>query len=134
MKVNEESEKVGLNLSIQKTKIMASSPITSWQIDGETMETETLFWGASKSLYFGASLVAQMVKNPPAMWETWVRSLDWEDPLEAVAVRREVHDLLPVAGILTVAADEVRDHAVAAWCCQHKSARTRLEEIAVSVN
>ena len=39
MKMKEESEKVGLNLSIQKTKIMASSPITSWQIDGETMET-----------------------------------------------------------------------------------------------
>ena len=38
MKVKEESEKAGLNLSIQKTKIMASSPITSWQIDGETME------------------------------------------------------------------------------------------------
>ena len=39
MKVKEESEKVGLKLSIQKTKIMASSPITSWQIDGETVET-----------------------------------------------------------------------------------------------
>ena len=41
MKVKEESEKVGLKLSIQKTKIVASGPITSWQIDGETMETET---------------------------------------------------------------------------------------------
>ena len=41
MKVNEESEKSGLKLNIQKTKIMASSPITSWQIDGETMETVT---------------------------------------------------------------------------------------------
>ena len=50
MKVKEESEKVGLKLNIQKTKIMASSPITSWQIDGETVETETLFWGAPKSL------------------------------------------------------------------------------------
>ena len=39
MKVKEESEKVGLNLNIQKTKIMASGPITSWQIDGETVET-----------------------------------------------------------------------------------------------
>ena len=39
MKVKEESEKVGLKLNIQKTKIMASSPITSWEIDGETMET-----------------------------------------------------------------------------------------------
>ena len=50
MKEKEESEKVGLKLNIQKTKIVASSPITSWQIDGETMETETLFWGAPKSL------------------------------------------------------------------------------------
>ena len=41
LKVKEESEKVGLKLNIQKTKIMASSPITSWQIDGETMETVT---------------------------------------------------------------------------------------------
>ena len=52
MKVKEESEKVGLKLSIQKTKIMASGPITSWQIDGETMETvRILFWGAPKSLH-----------------------------------------------------------------------------------
>ena len=52
MKVKEESEKAGLKLNIQKTKIMASSPITSWQIDGETMETVTDFisW-ASKSLW-----------------------------------------------------------------------------------
>ena len=52
MKVKEESEKVGLKLSNQKTKIMASSPITSWQIDGETMETMTDFilGGAPKSL------------------------------------------------------------------------------------
>ena len=43
MKVNEQTEKVGLNLNIQKTKIMVSSPITLWQIDGETMETVTDF-------------------------------------------------------------------------------------------
>ena len=49
MKVKEESEKVGLKLNIQKTKIMASGLITSWQIDGEIMETVTeLFWGGSK--------------------------------------------------------------------------------------
>ena len=49
MKVKEESEKAGLKLSIQKTKIMASGPITSWQIDGETMETVRDFiWGGSK--------------------------------------------------------------------------------------
>ena len=50
MKVKEESEKVGFKLNIQKTKIMASGPITSWQIDGETMETETLFLETPKSL------------------------------------------------------------------------------------
>ena len=51
MKVKEESEKVGLKLNIQKNKIMASGPITSWQIDGETMETVTdLTLGAPKSL------------------------------------------------------------------------------------
>ena len=51
MKVKEESEKVGLKLNIQKTKIRGSGPITSWQTDGETMETvNTLFWGAPKSL------------------------------------------------------------------------------------
>ena len=50
MKMKEESEKVGLKLNIQKTKIMASGPITSWQIDGETMETKTLFSWTSKSL------------------------------------------------------------------------------------
>ena len=45
MKVKEESEKTGLKLNIQKTKIMASGPITSWQIDGETMETDFIFFG-----------------------------------------------------------------------------------------
>ena len=50
-KVKEESEKVGLKLNIQKTKIMASVPITSWEIDGETVETVSDFiWGAPKSL------------------------------------------------------------------------------------
>ena len=52
MKVKEKSEKVGLKLNIQKTKIMASGPITSWEIDGETVETvsDTLFFWAPKSL------------------------------------------------------------------------------------
>ena len=51
MKVKEESEKVSLKLNIQKAKIMASSLITSWQIDGETMETvRDYFWGLPKSL------------------------------------------------------------------------------------
>ena len=52
MKVKVESEKVGLKLNIQKTKIMASGPITSWEIDGETVETvsDFYFWGLQKSL------------------------------------------------------------------------------------
>ena len=51
IKVKEESEKAGWKLNIQKTKIMASGSITSWQIDGETVETVTeLFWGTPKSL------------------------------------------------------------------------------------
>ena len=51
IKVKEQSEKVGLKLNIQKTKIMASGPITSWEIDGETgKQCQTLFWGAPKSL------------------------------------------------------------------------------------
>ena len=51
MKVKEESEKVCLKLNIQKTKIMASGPITSWEIDGKQWEQcQTLFWGAPKSL------------------------------------------------------------------------------------
>ena len=52
MKVKEESEKVGIKLSIQKTKIMASGPITSWQIDGETMETVT------DSIFLGYEITA----------------------------------------------------------------------------
>ena len=51
MKVKRESEKIGLKLNIQNTKIVSSSPITSWQIDGETVKQwQTLFWGAPKSL------------------------------------------------------------------------------------
>ena len=57
MKVKEESEKVGLKLNIQKTKIMASGPITSWQIEGETMETVT-------DLIFLGFNITQMVTQP----------------------------------------------------------------------
>ena len=58
MKVKEESEKVGLKLNIQKTKIMASSPITLWQIDGEKIETVRDFiWGAPESLQMVAAVM-----------------------------------------------------------------------------
>ena len=80
MKVKEESAKFGLKLNIQKTKIMAFGPNTSWQIDGETVEIVADFiLGGSK---ITASLVAQRLKHLPAMWETWVQSLGWEDLLE----------------------------------------------------
>ena len=70
VKVKEESEKVGLKLNIQKTKIMASGPITSWQIDGETMEAVTDFiLGAPKSLHMVTT--AMELKDAP-----WKKSYD----------------------------------------------------------
>ena len=68
MKVKEESEKVGLKLNIQKTKIMASGPIASWQTDGETMETVTGFFlgGAPKSLQM---VTAAMKLKSLAPWK-----------------------------------------------------------------
>ena len=67
MKVKVESEKRGLKLMIQKTKIMQSGPITSWQIDGETMETVTdLFWGAPESLLM---VTAAMKLKDVCSWE-----------------------------------------------------------------
>ena len=67
MKVKEESEKVGLKLNIQKTKIMASSPITSWQIGGETLETVSDFiFGGPKSLQM---VIAAMKLKDVYSWE-----------------------------------------------------------------
>ena len=69
MKVKEESEKVGLYLNIQKTKIMASGPITSWQIDGETMETagDFIYFWTPKSLQMVTA--ALKLKNPYSLEE-----------------------------------------------------------------
>ena len=67
MKLKEESEKVGLKLKIQKTKTMASGPISSWQIGGETMKQwETLFWGAPKSLQM---VTAAMKLKDACFWK-----------------------------------------------------------------
>ena len=68
IKVKEESEKVGLKLNIQKTNIMASGPITSWEIDGETVETvsDFIFWGAPKSLQM---VTAAMKLKDVYSWE-----------------------------------------------------------------
>ena len=69
MKVKEEGEKVDLKFNIQKTKIMASGPIISWQIDGETVETVTdfSFWGAQKSLQM--VIAAMKLKNAYSLEE-----------------------------------------------------------------
>ena len=68
MKVKEESEKVGLKLNIQKTNIMASDPITSWEIDGKTVKQwQTLFWGARKSLQMVTA--AMKLKNTYSLEE-----------------------------------------------------------------
>ena len=72
MKVKEESEKVGIKLNIQKSKIMASGPITSWQIDGKTMETVTdfIFGGAPKSLQMVTAIIKLKMLAP------WKKSYD----------------------------------------------------------
>ena len=72
MKVKEESEKVGLKLNIQKTKIMASDPITSWQIDGETMETVRDFILAPKSLQkvTAATKLKDVCSLEEKLWQT----------------------------------------------------------------
>ena len=69
MKVKEESEKIGLKLNIQKTKIMASGPITSWEIDAETVETlsDFIFGGAPKSLQM--VIVAMKLKGAYSLEE-----------------------------------------------------------------
>jgi len=81
MKVKEESEKFGLKLNIQKTKIMASGPITSWQIDGETWKQwETLFWGAPRSLQMmtAAMKLKDACSLEEKLWPTWIAYLKAE--------------------------------------------------------
>ena len=65
MKVKEESENVGLKLNIQKTKIMASGPITSWEIDGETVETvaDSFFWGGGPPKSLQMVIAAMKLKD-----------------------------------------------------------------------
>ena len=81
MKVKEESEKVGLKLNIQKTKIMASGPITSWQTDGETMETVTDFiLGAPKSL--------QLVTAAMKLKDAWSLEENYDQPRQHTKKQR----------------------------------------------
>ena len=81
MKVKEESEKVGLKLNLQKTKIMVSGPITSWQTDGKTVETvQTLFWGAPKSL--------QMVIAPMKLKDACSLEESYDQPRQHIKKQR----------------------------------------------
>ena len=75
MKVKEKGEKVGLNLNIQKTKIMASGPITSWQIDGEKVETVTdfIFLGSKITVYGDCS---EKIKRLLLLWRKAMTNLD----------------------------------------------------------
>ena len=103
MKVKEESEKVGLKLNIQKTKIMASGPITSWQIDGETVEivTDFIFWGSritagsdySHEIKDTCSLEAEKAMAPHSSTRAW--KIPWmEEPgrLQSMGSQRVGHD------------------------------------------
>ena len=83
MKVKEEIKKVGLKLNIPKAKIMASSPITSWQIDGETVETvaDFMFWGA-KSL--------QMVTAAMKLKDTWLLEKKATSNLDSILKSRDI--------------------------------------------
>ena len=90
MKVKEESEKVGLKLNIQKTKIMASSPITSWQIDGETMETVRDF------IFLGSKITADGdcshdIKRCLLLGRKAMRNLDSILKSRAITLPTKVH-------------------------------------------
>ena len=90
MKVKEESEKVGLKLNIQKTKVMASDPITSWQIDGETMETVTDF------IFLGSKITADgewshEIKRRLLFGKKAISSLDSLLKSRDIALQAKVH-------------------------------------------
>ena len=80
MKVKEESEKVGIKLNIQKTKIMASGPITSWQIEGKRVETVTDFFG-------GAPKLLQMVTAAMKLKDTYSLEEKYEQPISVLKSR-----------------------------------------------
>ena len=90
MKVKEKSEKVGLKLNIQKTKIMASGPITSWQIDGETMETVRDFiWGGSKITADGDC--SHEIKRPLLLGRKVMTNLDSILKIRDITLPTKVH-------------------------------------------
>ena len=85
MKVKEESEKVGLKLNIQKTKIMASGPITSWEIDGETVETVSDF------IFLGSKITADEVKRCLLLGRKVMTNLDSRLKSRVITLPTNVH-------------------------------------------
>ena len=85
MKVKEESEKFGLKLNIQKTKIAASGPITSWQIDRETMETVSDF------IFLGSKIIADEIKRHLLLGRKVITNLDSILKSRDIALRTKVH-------------------------------------------
>ena len=95
MKVKEESEKVGLKLNTQKTKVMASRPITSWQIDGETMETVTDF------IFLGSKITADGdCSHEIKTLAPWKKSYD--KPLDSILKSRDITLLTKVCVVKAV--------------------------------
>ena len=92
MKVKEESEKVGLKLNIQKTKIMTSGPFTSWQIDGETMETVTdfIFWGSKITADGDCSHEIHLGRKAMANLDSILKSRDMTLPTKGLLVKAVV--------------------------------------------
>ena len=90
-KVKEESEKVGLKLNIQKTKIMASGPISSWKIDEETMEIETLFWGLQNHLQTVTAVLKLNIKRHLVFGRKAMTNLDSILKSRDITVPTKVH-------------------------------------------
>ena len=124
MKVKEESEKVGLNLNIQKTKIMASGPITSWEIDGETMETVTDF------IFLGSRITAdgdcsQETERPLVLGRKAITNLDNILKSREITSPTKVHIVKAMVFPVVVygceswtikKAEHQRIHAFELWC------------------
>ena len=75
MKVKEENEKVGLKLNTQKMKIMASGPITSWEIDGETVETDRLLVQTNGKIILIVAVAVLLIASFQGQWDQWSHSL-----------------------------------------------------------
>ena len=108
-KVKEESEKVGLKLNVQKTKIMASGPITSWEIDGETVETvsDFIFWGSKITADGGCS---HEIKRRLLLGRKVMTNLDSIFKSRDITLPTKVHLVSSVQFSRSVVSDSLRPH------------------------